>query len=30
MPENKKKYTGGWCPSIPPFDAEGKVDLAAL
>lgn len=30
MPENKKKYTGAWCPSITPFDADGKLDLAAL
>ncbi|MFQ8735255.1 MAG: hypothetical protein ACLSAH_03695 [Bilophila wadsworthia] len=29
MPENKKKY-GAWCPSITPFDADGKLDLAAL
>lgn len=30
MPENKKKYMGAWCPSITSFDADGKLDLAAL
>lgn len=25
-----KRYTGVWCPSVTPFDKDGKLDLAAL
>ena len=30
MTDNNEIFNGAWCPSITPFDSQGKIDLPAL
>ncbi|HGM5490094.1 TPA: dihydrodipicolinate synthase family protein [Serratia fonticola] len=30
MTDNNAIFNGAWCPSITPFDSQGKIDLPAL